>query len=576
MQGTILRQKFLDFFQQREHAPLPSASLIPENDPTCLFTTAGMHPLVPFLLGEKHPAGQKLVSCQKCVRTVDIARVGDKTHLTFFEMLGNWSLNAYGRATAQEMALEFLTQDLGLPLASLAFSVFAGDADAPFDAASATIWQKLGVPKSRIARLPKTENWWGPAGKTGPCGPDSEIFYWQAATPPPVNFDPEDPNWVEIWNLVFLEFSKTAAGKFLPLPQKNIDTGLGLERAAAILQKAENVFTTDLFAPIMQKIGGLARIRQITKERIIADHLRSAVQILGAGITPSNLEAGYVLRRLIRRAIRCGRQLGLPADAVPEISKIALTVFPELAAKQTAILAEIQKETAQFQTTLARGEKALENFLTKNPTLNGKQAFYFYETFGFPLELTQEFLAEKKLKLQEPEQFALALDQHQKLSRTGSEQKFAGGLADNSVATTRLHTATHLLQAGLQKILGSEIVQKGSNITAERLRFDFNFPRKVTQAELQQVEDFVNKAIKANLPVTCQEQSVAEAKAAGALGVFTEKYGAKVKVYTIGEVSQEICGGPHVVKTGELKGFKIKKESSSSAGVRRIKAVLKD
>lgn len=574
MQGKTLRQKFLAFFASQKHAILESASLLPENDPTCLFTTAGMHPLVPFLLGEKHPAGQRLASCQQCVRTVDIERVGDSTHLTFFEMLGNWSLGDYTRAEAAKLALTFLTQDLGLRPEKLAVSVFAGDADAPFDAASFHIWQQLGIPAERIARLDKAENWWGPAGQTGPCGPDSEIFYWQAETPPPPNFEPKNENWVEIWNLVFMEFEKTATGEFLPLAQKNIDTGLGLERLAAILQNAKTVFGTDLFQPILTSIKDLAQTQDERRERIIADHLRAAVQILASGVQPSNLEAGYVLRRLLRRAIRYARQIGITEAFCVEIAKTVFAVFPKLEPQAAKIFTELKKEERQFQKTLARGEKALENFLAKNPTLNGQEAFYFYETFGFPLELTQEFLREKNLQLKNPAQFTKALNQHQERSRVGAQQKFAGGLADNSAMTTRLHTATHLLQAGLQKILGPEIRQRGSNITAERLRFDFNFPRKLTAAEIAAVEQFVNTAIKQDLPVTWEELSLEEAKQAGALGVFEHKYGERVKVYSVADVSKELCGGPHAKRTGALGKFKIKKEESSSAGVRRIKGIL--
>ncbi|MFA6458384.1 MAG: alanine--tRNA ligase [Patescibacteria group bacterium] len=592
MKSDELRQKYLEFFAARGHAILPSASLIPENDPTVLFTTAGMHPLVPYLLGEKHPAGTKLSSCQKCIRTGDIDEVGDCCHLTFFEMLGNWSLGDYWKKEALSWSFEFLTQVLQFPLEKLAVSVFAGDDDAPFDAESFEIWKSLGMPENRIAKLPKKNNWWGPAGQTGPCGPDSEMFFWTGDGAAPNSFQEscEDPRWVEIWNDVFLQFEKTAEGKFIPLAQRNVDTGMGLDRVAAILQKQPTVFETDLFAPIIAKIkelsvgNGHAHSLQERErsERIVADHLRAASFIIGdpRGVPPSNVDAGYIVRRLIRRAIREARKLGFDftqtftTQIVEVVIENAGKHYPELVQNSAKILLEFEKEENQFKKTLEKGEREIASFLEKNNSVDGEKAFYFYETFGFPLELTEEFLREKNSAIQNPEKFFAAQKAHADQSRTASAGKFKGGLADDSETVSQLHTATHLLNAALRKILGDHISQKGSNITAERLRFDFNHSEKMTPEQIAAVEQFVNDAIARDLPVDCAELSVDEAKASGAVGVFDSKYGEKVKVFSVGDVSKEICGGPHAKNTGELGHFKIKKEESSSAGVRRIKAVL--
>lgn len=607
MTAAKLHQKFLEFFAARGHAIIPSASLLPENDPTVLFTTAGMHPLVPFLLGEKHPAGTRLASCQKCVRTDDIDEVGDATHLTFFEMLGNWSFGAYWKKEAIEMSFEFLTSELNFPFEKLAVSVFAGDEAAPFDAESFEAWKNLGIAEDRIAKLPKSENWWGPAGQTGPCGPDTEMFYWSSDEPAPEKFDPENENWVEIWNDVFMEFNETVDGKFEPLTQKNVDTGLGFERVLTILQKKKTIFETDLFVPIIAKIRELANTENEKSERIIADHLRAATFIIGdpCGVEPSNTDAGYIVRRLIRRAIREARKLGfdLTQTFTPTIAEEVIKNFgetyPELVQNSAKILLALEKEENQFKKTLQKGEKELQKLIqigkrkeeetkyAKNLTnqdwekkseytiniIAPKDAFDLYQTYGFPLELINEELAEYGFSIDEKE-FNSELKKHQELSRTASEGKFSGGLADNSAATAHLHTATHLLNAALRKILGEHVQQKGSNITAERLRFDFSHSEKLTPEQKIEVEKLVNEQIEKDLPVECCEMSVAEAKDSGAVGVFDEKYGTKVKVYSIGAFSKEICGGPHASKTGELGHFKIKKESSSSAGVRRIKAVL--
>ncbi len=592
MKSSELRKNYLEFFASKEHAVIPSASLIPENDPTVLFTTAGMHPLVPFLLGEKHPAGTKLTSVQKCIRTGDIEEVGDAVHLTFFEMLGNWSLGAYWKKEAIEMSFEFLTKELKLPIEKLAVSVFAGDDDAPFDSESFEMWKDLGIPEARIAKLSKKENWWGPAGQTGPCGPDTEMFYWVGEDPAQENFQEthEDPNWVEIWNDVFMEYEKlaldsdrgTAEGKFTPLKQKNVDTGMGLDRVAAILQGVPTVFETDLFTAIISKIQELASSTNERSERIIADHLRAAVFIIGdpRGVPPSNVEAGYIVRRLIRRAIREARKIGFDFTQTftTQIAEVVIENFseayPELVQNSAKILLELEKEENQFKKTLEKGEREIASFLEKGGEVDGAKAFYFYETYGFPLELTQEFLKEKGSELKNPEQFEKAQEAHQEKSRTASAGKFAGGLADDSEEVARLHTATHLLNAALRKVLGEHVEQKGSNITAERLRFDFSHPEKLTPEQKEEVTKLVNEVIEKDLPVECEELSVEEAKAAGAVGVFDAKYGEKVKVFSIGEVSKEICGGPHAKSTGELGKFKIKKEESSSAGVRRIKGVL--
>lgn len=611
MKSSELRRRYLDFFASKGHAVIPAASLIPENDPTVLFTTAGMHPLVPYLVGEKHPAGVRLTSCQKCIRTGDIDEVGDAVHLTLFEMLGNWSLGDYWKKEAIEWSFEFLTKELKIPLEKFAVSVFAGDDDAPFDAEAYEIWQKLGIAEKRIAKLPKKNNWWGPAGQTGPCGPDTEMFYWTGPSTSsgqvaPEVFDPEDPLWVEIWNDVFMQYSKqqTVSSKqnvefeFVPLRQRNVDTGMGLDRVTAILQGKKTVFETDLFVPIIEKIKALATSSNERSERIIADHLRAATFIIGdeRGVPPSNVDAGYIVRRLIRRAIREARKIGF--DMVQtfttliaeEVIKNFGEAYPELVQNSAKILLALEKEENQFKKTLERGEREIVSFLEKGGSVDGAKAFYFYETYGFPLELIEELLQEKGAKIQNPEDFEKASQEHQEKSRTAAVGKFSGGLADHSEETTRLHTAAHLLNAALRKVLGEHVFQKGSNITAERLRFDFSHPTKMTPEQIAEVEKLVNEAITQDLPVTCEEMTVEEAKIAGAIGVFDAKYGEKVKVYTAGvnsstslptgqagsepPFSREICGGPHANRTGELGKFKIQKEESSSAGVRRIKAVL--
>jgi len=591
MQSSELRQKYLDFFKSKGHVIIPSASLIPENDPTVLFTTAGMHPLVPYLLGEKHPEGTRLTDSQKCIRTGDIDDVGDDTHNTFFEMLGNWSLGDYWKEEAIKWSFEFLTKELNIPIEKLAVTCFAGDQDAPKDEESAGIWQSLGIKKERIAFLPKEDNWWGPAGKTGPCGPDTEMFYWKANDKPaPEIFDPKDKTWVEIWNDVFMQYVKDDAGNYNTAKQKNVDTGMGLERTLAILNGKENIYQTDLFELTIAKIKELAG-KTCHKDvpcsaedkkaiRIVADHLRAATFIMGdrKGITPSNVGQGYIVRRIIRRAIRFGKNIGIKktnwlADVAEVVVEKFKDTYPELEKNKNFVIDELNKEEEKFGNALENGLKEFE----KLEKVSGKDAFNLYQSYGFPIEITQELAKEKGITV-DIEEFKKELEKHQELSRTASAGMFKGGLADASEETTKLHTAAHLMLAGLRKVLGTEVYQKGSNITAERLRFDFSHKEKLTSAQVNDVENFVNDIIKKDLLVSMEEMTLEKAKELNAMGVFESKYGEKVKVYTVGSgndvASREICGGPHVTHTGILGKFRIQKEESSSSGVRRIKAVL--
>ncbi len=591
MKANDIRRKFIDFFVQHGHSEIKSAPVIPENDPTCLFTTAGMHPLVPYLQGAQHPAGKRLTDVQKCVRTGDIDEVGDAVHLTFFEMLGNWSLGDYFKQEAIDFSFEFLTgrNYLGIPLDMLAFTVFAGDQDAPFDAEAFQMWRDHGVPAERIAKLPKKDNWWGPAGQTGPCGPDTEMFYWTGDGPAPKVFEPSDRRWVEIWNNVFMQYNKKADGTFEPLAQRNVDTGMGLERVTAVLQGKKSCYETELFLPFFAELDRIRRVAALpaaersASERIIADHLRAATFIIADGIAPGNVDQGYVLRRLIRRAIREGRKLGIEASFAVAIANVVIAEFggayPELIANRDRIVEELEREEKQFATTLEKGTHEFEKLIARVPehiqrkVVSGKNAFYLYETYGFPLELTVEMAREKNFEVDEAG-FREAYAKHQELSRQGAEQKFKGGLADHSEATAKLHTATHLLHAALRRVLGDHVAQKGSNITAERLRFDFSHEEKMTPEQIAEVEQLVNDAIRRALPINMTEMSVDDARAAGAIGLFGDRYGERVKVYAMGDFSKEICGGPHAANTGELKSFKILKEESSSRGIRRIKAVI--
>ena len=620
MTSEEIRQLFLDFFEKKGHAVVPSASLVPENDPTVLFTTAGMHPLVPYLMGEKHPAGQRLVNCQKCIRTSDIDAVGDATHHTFFEMLGNWSLGDYFKKEAIEMSWEFLTGKkwLNLDKNRLAVSVFSGDKDAPFDEEGFNIWKNLGVAEKKIAKLPKKNNWWGPAGETGPCGPDTEMFYWAGdADKVPEGFDDDNDLWVEIWNDVFMQFNKKADRTFETLKQQNVDTGMGLERTLSALNGFNDDYRTELFWPLIEKIEELSGKKygdspEITRAmRIIADHIKAATFILGdeKGLTPSNVGAGYVLRRLIRRAVRNGFSLGIKevftSKIAEEVIGIYQNIYPELKNNKDFIINQLIKEEKKFNETLEQGLKQFEIMVfARKPKEDGsfwtydeveeeskkniiknlyKNVFDLFQNYGFPLEITYEeaisrnILVDKEILFNE---FKNQLEKHRELSRTVSAGMFKGGLADASEQTIKYHTAAHLMLAALRKVLGEGVLQKGSNITSERLRFDFSYPEKMTPEQIKQVEDLVNEKIKEDLSVICEEMDLEEAKNQGAMGVFDQKYGERVKVYTIGNsstgdfFSKEICGGPHVNRASEIGKFKILKEEAVGAGVRRIKAII--
>lgn len=588
-----LRALFLKFFEEKGHAVIPSASIIPENDPTVLFTTAGMHPLVPYLLGQMHPAGNRLTDVQKCIRTGDIEEVGDPSHLTFFEMLGNWSLGDYFKEEAIAWSWEFLTSKewLGLDPDKLAFSVFAGEDGVPRDEEAAAIWRKVGVKPECIFYLPKENNWWGPAGQTGPCGPDTEMFIItdRPACGPDCSPACSCGHYMEIWNDVFMQYNKNADGALEPLQQKNVDTGMGLERTICVLNGKETVYETDAFADILAKVGELSGKRYGADEattrafRIIADHLRTATFIMGdaRGVSPSNVDQGYVLRRLIRRAVRFGMQLGMPTGFTAEIARTIIAqyqhVYAELGQNEAFVIEQLTLEEARFARTLQQGEREFEKMIkymdAQTRIIRSSSAFKLYDTYGFPIEMTIELAREHGLEV-DVEGFHERFKQHQLISQAGAEQRFKGGLADHGEQTARLHTATHLMHAALRKVLGEEVAQKGSNITAERLRFDFSYGRRMTPEEIAQVEKLVNEAIVAQAPVTMEEMTVEEAKAQGAIGLFGSKYGERVRVFTMGAFSKEICGGPHAENTGELKSFKIQKEESSSAGVRRIKAII--
>lgn len=566
-----LKEMYLRFFTEKGHTVISSASLIPENDPTVLFTTAGMHPLVPYLLGQKHPEGTRLTNVQKCVRTGDIDEVGDPSHLTFFEMLGNWSLGDYFKKEAITWSFEFLTDEkwLGIPKEKLFFTVFAGDEDAPRDTEAYELWRSVGVEEDHIFFLDKKHNWWGPAGVTGPCGPDTEMFY-DSGKPkccPECNPSCSCGKYLEIWNNVFMQYNKTAEGKYEPLVQCNVDTGMGLERTVGVLQGVKSVYEIDSFAPIIKRIGELCGKDYYNTDeesvrgfRILADHIRTATFMIGdeRGILPSNVDQGYILRRLIRRAIRWAMRIGVPDGSLSQVASVVIDTFcgfyRELDAKRSFILEQISLEEERFQRTIRQGIREFDKLMRKfdyvdcEKIIDGKSAFRLYDTFGFPIEFTVEMAAERGIPV-DVEGFHKAFEAHQKKSQEGAEGRFKGGLADNSEKTTRLHTATHLLQAALRKVLGDEVAQKGSNITVERLRFDFSFPRKLTPEELKQVEDLVNEYIRADYEITCEEMTVDEARAQGAIGLFGDRYGERVKVYTMGTASKEICGGPHANRT---------------------------
>ena len=583
MKAIEIRNKYLNYFKNHGHKVIPSAPLIPENDPSVLFTTAGMQPLVPYLLGEKHPEGTRLTDYQKCLRTNDIDEVGDNRHLTYFEMLGNWSLGDYFKEESVAMSFEFLTKELGIPVERISVTCFAGDEDAPRDEITAECWKKAGIPEDRIYFYGKDDNWWI-AGEEGPCGPDTEMFYdtGKPACSPDCQPSCDCGKYVEIWNNVFMEYYKTKDGKYEKLKQHNVDTGLGLERMTMLLQGKETPFDTELFAPIMEKLEEIEKVDDIASRRIVAEHLRASMMVIADGGRPSNIDRGYVLRKLIRRMSRHLNKLQVDLSELEGLIDLDIDIlkemYPELEKNRSTIKQVIIEEKDKFMKTLAHGEKEFEKAINKaknenKNVIDGQTIFKLYETYGFPPEITADLAREQGFEIDNSE-FEKLFKEHQEKSRMGSEQKFKGGLAEQNEKTIAYHTATHLLHKALQIVLGEHATQKGSNITTERLRFDFSHPEKMTKEQLQQVEDIVNEQIKRDLPVTCEEMTLEEAKKSGAMGLFENKYGDKVKVYTIGDFSKEICGGPHVSHTGELGHFKIKKEESSSAGVRRIKAVL--
>ncbi len=577
MKAEELKKKYLDFFKRKKHKIIPGSSLIPQNDPSVLFTTAGMHPLVPFLLGEKHPSGKRLANVQNCIRTGDIDEVGDDVHLSFFEMLGNWSLGDYFKKEAIEMSFEFLVKVLEIPIERLGITVFGGDnkvKQIPKDDESAGIWEKLGIPKERIiflkgGVLESNNNWWGPAGKTGPCGPCTEMFYY-VGKKTPEKFNVKDEKWVEIWNDVFMEYNKTENGKYVKLKQKNVDTGMGVERTAAVLQGKESVFETESFEPVIEEIREISTKGNVKAERIIADHLRAACFILEEGLVPSNLDQGYVLRRFIRRSVRYGRALGIDGKFVSEVADVIINVYKFK--NKRIILEELDKEEDKFLRTLEKGLKQFDK-LARNKKISGKDAFILFSSYGFPMEMTKELANEKKIKVDE-KGYEKEYVRHQELSRESMKGRFKSGLVDGSVETAKLHTATHLLHGALRKVLGEHVFQRGSNITSERLRFDFSHDKKLSDDEIKKVENLVNLEIKKAIDVERGEMKTTEALKKGFVGVFGGRYGAKVSVYSIGKFDKEICAGPHVENTKKLGKFKIIKEESVAAGVRRIKAVL--
>ena len=583
MKAIEIRNKDLDFFKRHGHVVIPSAPLIPENDSSVLFTTAGMQPLVPYLLGEKHPAGKRLCDYQKCLRTNDIDEVGDNRHLTYFEMLGNWSLGDYFKEESIQMSFDFLTKELGIPVEKLSVTCFAGDEDCPRDNITAECWKKAGIPEERIYFYGKDDNWWI-AGEEGPCGPDTEMFYdtGKPACGPDCQPSCDCGKYVEIWNNVFMEYFKDKNG-YSKLKQRNVDTGLGLERMTMLLEGKETPFDTELFAPVMEKLQQLQKVDLVESRRIVAEHLRASMMVIADGGRPSNIDRGYILRRLIRRMIRHLNKLQIDLNtALPDLIEINVNnlkeMYPELAEKQDTIKQVIIEEKDKFAKTLVRGEKEFEKEIKKLQGTETKKipsdiVFKLYDTYGFPPEETKDLASEYGYEI-DLNEFQELFKKHQEKSRQGAEHKFKGGLADQNEKTIAYHTATHLLHQALRNVLGDHVRQCGSNITEERLRFDFTHPQKMTKEEIQKVEDMVNEQIKRDLKVTCEEMSYEDAKKSGAIGLFTDKYGDRVKVYTIGDFSKEICGGPHVTHTGDMGTFKITKEESSSSGVRRIKAVL--
>ena len=583
MKAIEIRNKYLNFFKKHGHSVIPSAPLIPENDPSVLFTTAGMQPLVPYLLGEKHPSGTRLTDYQKCVRTNDIDEGGDNRHLTYFEMLGNWSLGDYFKEESIQMSFDFLTKELQIPVEKLSVTVFAGDNDCPRDEVAAECWKKAGILDGHIYYYGKDDNWWI-AGEEGPCGPDTEMFYdtGKPACGPDCQPSCDCGKYVEIWNNVFMEYFKDKDGKYSKLKQRNVDTGLGLERMAMLLQGKETPFDTEIFKPVMDKLLELEKVDIIESRRIVAEHLRSSMMIISDGGRPSNVDRGYVLRRLIRRMVRHMNKLQINLDEISTLIDINVEnlkeMYPDLEKNAESIKNVIIEEKNKFVKTLAHGEKEFEKEMNKvkqqgKNKIDGKVVFKLYDTYGFPPEVTSELAKENNMTV-DMNEFDELFKAHQEKSRMGSEQKFKGGLAEQNDITIAYHTATHLLNAALKIVLGPETHQRGSNITVDRMRFDFNCDHKMTDEEKKQTEDLVNKWIKEALPVTVEEMKKEDAVKSGAECMFIEKYPDVVTVYTIGNVSKELCGGPHVKNTSELGTFKIKKEEASSAGVRRIKAIL--
>jgi len=579
MNALDLKKLFVDFFVSKDHAEIPSASLIPENDPSTLFISAGIQPLVPYFLGTPHPYGKRLVNVQKCIRTGDIDEVGDCVHHTFFEMLGNWSLGDYFKTEMIPLSFEFLTQKLNIPISKLAVSCFEGDADASKDQETADIWQKLGISPQRIAFLPKKNNWWGPPGVTGPCGPDTEMFYWAAPSSVPQIFDPNNSNWVEIWNDVLIQYFKSSQGIYEKLVQNNIDTGMGVERTLAVLSGFSDNYLTDIWQPIIRKIENISGQKYGNNQnsmRIIADHLRATVFIIADGVEPGNKEAGYVLRRLIRRSIRHGKILGIEQNFCQDIAQTVLDnqenlagFYPELNQNKNRILEIIGIEETKFRKTLNRGLIEINKLIIHKKNLSGKEAFNLYQSYGFPSELIEEELKKNGLSLDIVE-FNQSKEEHTKQSQTLSAGKFKSGLADNSEIITKYHTATHLLQQALRDVLGSHVHQAGSNLTKDRLRFDFTHLKPLIPEELQKVEAIINEKIAADLPVTFITMPYEEAINSGAMAFFKEKYPQKVTVYQIGDYSKELCGGPHVTHTAEIGKIKITKQESLGSSLRRI------
>ena len=583
MKAIEIRNKYLNFFKRHGHNVIPSAPLIPENDPSVLFTTAGMQPLVPYLLGEKHPEGTRLTDFQKCVRTNDINEVGDNRHLTYFEMLGNWSLGDYFKEESVAMSYEFLTKELGIPAEKISVTCFAGDEDCPKDTVTAECWKKAGIPEERIYFFGKDDNWWI-AGEEGPCGPDTEMFYDTGKEKCSEGCNPSCGcgKYVEIWNNVFMEYLKTSDGKYQKLKQQNVDTGLGLERMAMLLQGKKTPFEIEIFKPVMDKLEELEKVDDIASRRIVAEHLRSSMMIILDGGIPSNVDRGYILRRLIRRMTRRLRKLQIDTNQISTLIDISIDaqkeLYPELETNKERIKTVIIEEINKFEKTLERGEREFNKIVNKlkaenKDTISGQDLFTLYETYGFPPEVTQDLAEEQGIKIDNTE-FDRLFKEHQEKSRIGSEQKFKGGLSGNGEMETKYHTATHLLNAALKQVIGKDVHQKGSNITPERMRFDFSCDHKLTDEEKKQVEDLVNKWINEDLPVKIEEMSKEDAIKSGAECMFIEKYPDIVTVYSIGDVSKELCGGPHVKNTKVLGTFKIKKEEACSAGVRRIKAIL--